>query len=201
MTHEQRAYNKQHLTIVNANSHIICDKTDNFQYLPTSYPGHTLYRDLTAVEIECQLPVVLKQYKNCFRNTRNSSMQVAMEHLLTPESSHRHLTEKLKAMRGELKGKKICDQCKTFTSVVSAGKCVTCGGSLSVVSDEIIFDNFEQEVQRSGQILNSRYYPGTGFKTIDCPDVGQSVIPGDPDMLPPTTRENIADLMNTAGFR
>ena len=30
VTHEQRAYNKQHLTIVNANSHIICDKTYNF---------------------------------------------------------------------------------------------------------------------------------------------------------------------------
>ena len=199
VTHEQKAYNKQHLTIINANAHIICDESDNFQYLPSSYPGHHVYRDLTSEEVEIQLPEVLTKYKNCFRNTRQLSMEAAIEHL-SAEGSHRPLTELLTSMRSELKGKKICDRCKTTTSVGFARKCVTCGGSLSVISEEIIFDHFLQEVENSGKTINSRYYPGTGFKTEDRPDFGR-VVPGDPDMLPPTTRENIAALMNTAGYR
>ena len=72
---------------------------------------------------------------------------------------------------------------------------------MSVISDEIISEQFLALVKSRGQDIEVRYYPGTGFRAKDNPDHGQRVIPGDPDLLPPTTRENIAVLMNTAGNR
>lgn len=147
-----------------------------------------------------ELPKVLNKYKNCYRTARQKSTEAAIEHL-TSDGSHKCFKELLKSMRSELRSKKICDQCKTITSSVIARKCVYCGGSLVLINEELIFEIFLREVESSGRNIDCRYYPGTGFRAKDHPDAGQTVVPGDPDMLPPTTRENIAILMNTAGYR
>ena len=194
------AYNKQKLSIINANSHIVCDDSDNYQYHPSSYPGHTVYRDLTTTEVELELPKALDRYRTCYRATRQSGMEASMEHL-TSSLSHRPLTELLRSMKSELSGKKMCNLCSKVHPPNVSRKCDSCPGTVSVISDDLIFEQFLSEVRRRGQELEVRYYPGTGFKAKETPDSGQKVIPGDPDLLPPTTRENIAVLMNTAGNR
>jgi hypothetical protein len=80
-------------------------------------------------------------------------------------------------------------------------KCVSCSGTVIAISEEVIFENFLAEVKRLGHEIDVRYFPGTGYDSMDNPGEGQKVVPGDPDLLPPTTRENIAVLMNTAGNR
>ena len=194
------AYNKQKLSIINANSHIVCDDGDYYQYHASSYPGHTVYRDLTSTEVEVELPKALDRYRTCYRATRQSGMEASIEHL-TSTFSHRPLTELLKSLRCELSGQKMCNLCRKVYPPNVSRKCDSCSGSVSTVSDDLIFEQFLSEVKRKGQDLDLRYYPGTGYKARETPDSGQRVIPGDPDLLPPTTRENIAVLMNTAGNR
>ena len=194
------AYQRQKLSIVNANSHIVCDPSDDYQYQRSSYPGHTVYRDLTDQEIQIDLPKALTKYRNFYRSVRVKGIESALVHL-TSEFSHRTLTNLLKSIRSDLLGKKICDQCKTISTSSVSRKCVSCSGTVIAISEEVIFENFLAEVKRLGHEIDVRYFPGTGYDSMDNPDEGQKVVPGDPDLLPPTTRENIAVLMNTAGNR
>ena len=45
-SHETKVYNKQKLSLINANAHIVCDSNNYYQYTPESYPGHTVNREL-----------------------------------------------------------------------------------------------------------------------------------------------------------
>ena len=61
-TYENKAYNRQNTTIVNANCHIVIDKDDSYQYHKESYPGHRIHRSLTDLEIDSNVPKVFKGF-------------------------------------------------------------------------------------------------------------------------------------------
>ena len=198
-THENKAYNRQNTTIVNANCHILIDKDDNFQYHKESYPGHKIHRSLTNVEIDSQVPKVLNEFKGCFRITRAKSINTTIEHLQSAQT-HENLTRLFESINKEYEGRKICSGCSLLALDVVGRKCSVCGGFLKHISDDLIFSRFQEKV---GDDLKCRYYPGTGFDPINENNPGKQskVLPGDPDFLPPTTKQNIATILNTNGFR
>ena len=57
--------------------------------------------------------------------------------------------------------------------------------------------------EEAGNSLKCRFFPGSGYEAVpqDNTTDRPRVIPGDPDLLPPTTKENIATLLNTSGHR
>lgn len=150
--------------------------------------------------MEVELPKAFERYRNFFRATRHGGIEAALEHI-SGSFSHRPLTELLKSIRSELLGKKMCSTCRKICPSNTPRRCDSCPGTVSGISDDNILEQFLAVVKSRGQDIEVRYYPGTGFKAKENPDHGQRVIPGDPDLLPPTTRENIAVLMNTAGNR
>ena len=158
---------------------------DFYQYHPSSYPGHTVYRDLTAEEVEVELPKAFERYRNFFRAARHGGIEAAFEHI-SGSFSHRPLTVLLESMRSELVGKKMCNTCRKICPSNTPRRCDSCPGIVSVISDEIISEQFLALVKSRGQDIEVRYYPGTGFRAKDNPDHGQRVIPGDLDLLPPT---------------
>ena len=196
-TYNQQAYCKQQVSIINANCHISCDAEDTFQYRRESYPGHQINRDLTQSEIDHTLPTVLQSYKGCFRSTRQKSVATVIEHLKS-NKSHEYLTELFKSIENEFSGNKVCTRCNITTIAVAGRKCA-CGGSLRAISEEVIFNKFKERAKKE---LNCRYNPGAGFAPQVDPSSKQSIlIPGDPDVIPPTTKTNIATIINTSGFR
>ena len=82
-------------------------------------------------------------------------------------------------------------------------RCVDCSnGYLVGIDKEIIFNQFLKEVKEEGIAIEVRYNPFAGLKAIPETQPGQHVIiPGDPDMIPPTTKENVAEILNTAAHR
>ena len=126
-------------------------------------------------------------------------MEVTIDYLLSG-NCHRPLTKLLKSMRSDLLDKKICRTCKTVC-MANVKKCVSCSGTLCAISEDLVFENFVSDASNLGHDVDVRFYPGTGFNATNNPEQNVRLIPGDPDSLPPTTRENIAVLMNKAGNR
>ena len=196
-TFEQKAYSRQQVSIVNANCHILCDAEDNLQYRRESYPGHQINRNLSETEIESELPKVFTSRKGCYRVTRQKSVEISIKHL-NSDKSHKHFTEMYESVKSELSGNKVCTSCNVTTRDVAGRKCV-CGGPLKSITEEQIFLKFKE---RAGKKLNARFYPGSGFSPqLDSDSKPSLVIPGDPDVIAPTTKTNVATIINTSGFR
>lgn len=197
-THDQKLFNKQHLSIVNANCHIVVDSHDKYQYSKESYPGNTIYRDLTEAEIKTKLPETLNSYKGCHRSTRAKSINIAVNHLKSKQS-HAVLDNLYLGLESDLRDKKVCQVCNYLASSDVGRKCPSCGNILKLVTEEMIYTKFKNV---AGDRLDCRYFPGSGFDPQTKTESKTScVLPGDPDILPPTKKENIASILNTCGHR
>ena len=201
-SHETKVYNKQKLSLINANAHIVCETDNYYQYTPESYPGHTVYRDLTSEEIKENVPKVITSYKPVFRGARVQSAEFAIQHL-QGKNSHEVLVNRLNKKNSDFSGSKICKQCGVVTRRTDIQRCVDCSsGHLVKIEKEIIFTQFIKEVQQEGLFTDVRYNPFAGQKPVSDTQPNQhSIVPGDPDMIPPTTKENVAEILNTAGHR
>ena len=82
-------------------------------------------------------------------------------------------------------------------------RCVDCkSGYLVCLEKEVIFNKFVGGLKSEGVSMEVRYNPFTGFKPISENKAKQhQIVPGDPDMIPPKTKENVAEIINTAGHR
>ena len=201
-THETKVYNKQKLSLINANAHIICESDNYYQYTPQSYPGHAVYRDLTTQEIRETLPEVVSSYKPVYRAARAQSANLAVEYL-KGEQSHENLVTRLSQKNTEYEGARVCRQCGVVTRRTDIQRCVDCkSGYLVCLEKEVIFNKFVGGLKSEGVSMEVRYNPFTGFKPISENKAKQhQIVPGDPDMIPPTTKENVAEIINTAGHR
>ena len=140
---------------------------------------------------------MLKSRKGCYRVTRQKSVELSIKHLKS-EMSHRNFTESYDSVRIELSGHKVCTTCNVTTRDVTGRKCV-CGGPLKSITEEQIFLKFKE---RAGKKLNVRFYPSSGFSPqYDSVSKPSLMIPGDPDVIAPTTKTYIATIMNISGYR
>ena len=185
-----KIYNKQVTTVINANAHLISDSENVFQYCAKSYPGHNIYRDLTESEIKTSVPEVLTQFKCQFRATRKSAIELAIEHLKSDET-HENLVEKLKDLWRDFDGARVCSECGVVTKRSDIRYCVDCNNrsALVKVTKEVIFNKFKRSAELDGLRLDVRYKPSAGYRAISqvLPQP-QIIVPGDPDMDPPTTK-------------
>lgn len=201
-TFDLKSYQKQQTTIINANAFISVDSDNLYQYKEDSYPGHNIYRDLTKTEIDSKLIDVVSQYKSVFRAERNNSMLTTLEHLKS--TSHEPMVELYKETNEELKEIKVCSSCSVFTKRTDIRRCVDCGaGTLEKLTDEKIHEEFQNRARIKELNYDCRYEPSASYKVLKEPDIKTKhrIIPADPDMLPPTTKTNLATLVNTAGHR
>ena len=196
-----KSYQKQQTSIINANAFILFDSDNLFQFKEDSYPGHRIYRDLTETEINNDLLGVVNGYKSIFRAERNNSMLTVIEHL--KETSHENLVDVYNSTIEEMKDIKVCSRCSVFTKHTDIRRCVDCaGGTLVKLSEEQIFLEFQNRARIQGLNYDCRYEPSTGYRELRVSTTAkQRIIPADPDMLPPTTKTNLASIVNTAGHR
>lgn len=192
-TFDLKSYQKQQTTIINANAFISVDSDNLYQYKEESYPGHSIYRDLTKPERD-RLVDIVTEYKPIFRSER--------KHLTS--TSHEPMVELYKATQQELSGMKVCSQCSVFTKRTDIRRCVDCDvGNFQPISAEEIHEEFKNRAKIHELNYDCRYDPSSGYKvvkeTLSKPK--HRIIPADPDMLPPTTKTNLANLVNTAGHR
>ena len=201
-SHETKVYNKQKLSLINANTHIICDSDNYYQYSRESYPGYTVYRELTLEEITESVPKVWTSFKPVFRGARAQSAEFAIEHL-RGNDNHEELVNRLNQKSKEFEGARVCRQCGVVTKRVDILRCVDCSnGHLVNIDKEIIFNQFIKDCEQEGISVNLRYSPFAGHKPISETQPGQHmIVPGDPDMIAPTTKENVAEILNTAAHR
>ena len=113
-THETKVYNKQQLSLINANAHIVCDSNNFYQYCPESYPGHAVYRDLTLEEVKESVPQVLSSYKPVYRGARAKSAEFAINYL-EGDSNHEELLKRLNLKNTAFKAARVCRQCGVVT--------------------------------------------------------------------------------------
>ena len=200
-TFDLKSYQKQQTDVINANAFISVDTSNLFQFKVESYPGHTIYRDLTEAETG-RLVDLVSENKPIFRSERNNAMSAVLEHLTT--TSHEPILKLYKSTKEELRGVKICSKCSVFTKRTDIRRCVDCGvGTFQKISDESIHEEFLSRAKVKELNFDCRYEPSFGYKVLDNP-VQKSrhrIIPAEPDMLPPTTKTNLATLVNTAGYR
>ena len=200
-THETKVYSKQKLTLINANAHIQFDEDDWYQYTPESYPGYSMYRDLSENEIKVCVPDVIKSYKPIYRAARAGSANFAI-HFLKSEASHEPLVDNLNSMASEMAGLRVCNKCSIVTSRTDISRCVDCSGSLVTFTNESVFSRFLTKVAAEGTQTKVRYSPFAGYSLIPTEIEPKSkLIPGDPDMIPPTSKKNVAELLNTSAHR
>jgi len=201
-THETKVYNKQQLSLINANAHIICDSDDRYQYRPESYPGYNVYRDLSELERNEIVPEKLTTYKPIFRASRAQSAEFAIKHL-EGDNSHEKMVNKLNQVANDLGDSKVCKKCGVVTKRVDIQRCVDCAsGYLCRIDDEMVFTKFVNDLKSEGLRTEVRYSPFAGLKPIpDTKPKQQVIVPGDPDMIPPTTKVHVAELLNTAAHR
>ena len=201
-THETKVYNKQKLSLINANAHILCESANYYQYTPESYPGHTVYRDLTTQEIKETVPKVITSFKPVYRAARAQSATLAVKYL---EGGHSHedLVARLSQINEEYEGARVCRQCGVVTRRSDIQRCVDCSsGFLVSLEKEVIFNKFVNGMRSEGVSMEVRYNPFAGLKAItEDQNKQHQIVPGDPDMIAPTTKENIAEIINTAGHR
>ena len=105
-THESKVYNKQKLSLINANCHIVCDSDNYYQYLPRSYPGHSMYRDLSEEEIKESIPNIFESYKPVYRAARAQSALFTIKHLES-EKSHEKFVKSLNQVANDWKGNRV----------------------------------------------------------------------------------------------
>ena len=189
-THEMKTYNKQLTSVINANAHLVIDSKNSFQYSSLSYPGHSIYRQLTENEINNTVPDVLNQYKPQYRATRNSGINIAIDHL-DSDNSHENHVENLKGLMSDYDCTKVCVNCGVWTKRSDIRNCVDCESKSALVkiTKEVIFNKFIKTAESDGGKLDVRFRPSSGFGAIsrnDCQP--QILVPGEPDMDPPTTK-------------
>ena len=201
-THETLVYNKQQLSLINANAHIICDIDNLYQYQPESYPGYNLYRDLSEQERNEIVPEKLTSYKPVFRASRAQSAEFAIKHL-KGDKSHEKIVTKLSKVANDLGDAKVCKKCGVVTKRVDIQRCVDCtSGYLVRIDKEMVCTKFVNDLKSEGLHIEVRYSPFAGLRPIpDTKPKQQVIVPGDPDMIPPTTKVNVAELLNTAAHR
>ena len=186
-----KIYNKQVTTVINANAHLVCDSDNLYQYSARSYPGHNIYRDLTELEIKTGVPKVINQYKCHFRATRKKALDLEIEHINSTET-HERLVEMLKQFLSDFDGVRFCSSCSVVTKRSDIKFCVDCDGksSLIKVTKEVIFNKFKIAAESEGFRIEVRYKPSAGYGAIAHRRAQpQILLPGDPDMDPPTTKE------------
>jgi ribosomal protein S26 len=189
-THEMKTYNKQLTSVINANAHLVIDSENSFQYSSLSYPGHKVYRNLTENEIINIVPGVLTQYKPHYRATRKMALNIAIEHLKSDESHETHV-ENLIGLMTDYECTKFCVNCGVWTKRSDIRNCVDCDSksALVKVTKEVIFNNFIKSAESDGGKLDVRFKPSAGFGAISRNDAKPHIlVPGDPDMDPPTTK-------------
>ena len=185
-----KTYNKMKTTIINANAHLVCDPDNFYQYCEKSYPGYNVYRHLTDSEIDIKVPAVVNQFKGHFRAARKGGLDVTIEHLKS-EYSHEHLVKTLQKVTLDFAGVRFCSNCGVTTKRNDIKFCVDCDTrtALVKVKNEAVFKKFENSVISGGISLDVRYKPGTGYEAIARDQKLHKLLPGDPDMEPPTTKE------------
>ena len=194
-THEMKAFNRQVTSIITANAHLVCDPNNFFQYSRTSYPGHNIHRNLTISEIESDVPQVLNQYKGHFRATRKKGLDLAITHLMS-EQSHERFVDQLKQQVKNHEGLRFCSKCSVVTKRVDIRTCVDCDAKscLVKITKEMVFNQFEKSVEIARESIDIRFKPSAGYgAVVGEQDQQDALIPGDPDMYPPTTKEIKSD--------
>ena len=151
-----------------------------------------MYRNLTEDEIIKNVPEILNQYKPHFRATRTEAITFAIEHLKSEESHEPHV-ENLGRLLADYQLAKLCDNCGVWTKRTDIRVCVDCDSrcALKPVSKEVIFNQFVKAAESVDQKLDIRYKPSAGYRAIStCDSMSHALLPGDPDMDPPTTKVN-----------
>ena len=195
-THEMKAYNRQVTSVITANAHLVCDPNNFFQYSQTSYPGHNIHRNLTKSEIDSNVPEVVNQYKGHFRATRKKGLDLAITHLMS-EHSHERFVEQLKQKVKDHEGLKFCSKCGVVTKRVDIRTCVDCDSKSCLVriTNEMVFNKFEKSVELARESIDIRFKPTAGYGAVvrEQEQIAEALVPGDPDMYPPTTKEIKSD--------